>query len=146
MKQPWKAILIVAVIALIAAGAWRATSFFSGVFDDLFAQSRAVAALSDQAATAVVADWDPQSLKPFATRDYFAAQEQAGFAAWKTYQMLGKPVTLKPCTVPSLNITNGRGTASAKCAATFSSGDGAISFDYNNDSGEWKIAALKVAF
>ncbi|MET3898598.1 hypothetical protein ABIB57_002547 [Devosia sp. UYZn731] len=146
MNKPVKAIIIIAVVALIAAGAWRATSFFSGVFDDLFAQSREVAALSDQAAIAIVADWDPQSLKAFATPDYFAAQEQAGFAAWKTYQLLGKPVTLKPCTVPSLNITNGRGTASANCAATFPTGDGAISFDYNNDSGEWKITALKVAF
>lgn len=146
MNKSVKIVIIVVVIGLLAAGAWRATSFFGGLFDDLFAQSREVATLSDQAATAIVADWDPQSLKPFATPDYFAAQEQAGFAAWKTYQLLGKPVTLKPCTVPSLNITNGRGTASANCPATFPSGDGAISFDYNNDTGAWKIAALKVAF
>jgi hypothetical protein len=146
MKRRWKAIIIIVVIAVLALGAWRATSFFGGLFADLFAQSREVAALSDQAAAAVVAQWDPQSLKSFATPDYFAAQQKNGFAAWKTYQLLGKPVTLKPCTVPSLNITNGHGTASAVCAATFGTGQGQITFDFDDGSGDWKVSAFKVAF
>ena len=37
MKRPWKAVIIVVVIAVLALGAWRATSFFGGLFDDLFA-------------------------------------------------------------------------------------------------------------
>ena len=146
MKKPWTAVIIIVVIAVLALGAWRATTFLMGLFDDLLAQSRAVATISDEAAAAVVAKWDPQSLKPFATPDYFSAQEQNGFTAWKTYQMLGKPAALKPCTVPSLNITNGRGTASAVCAATFANGEGQIAFDFDNGSGDWKIAAFKVAF
>jgi hypothetical protein len=146
VKSPVKIVIIVVVIALVALGVWRASTFFGGLFDDLFAQSREVTALSDQAAQAIVADWDPHALKPFATEDYFAAQQQTDFAAWKTYQLLGKPATLKPCAVSSLNITNGRGTASASCAATFASGDGTISFNYNDDSGAWKIAAFTVAF
>ncbi|MEO8683499.1 MAG: hypothetical protein ABI414_01525 [Devosia sp.] len=146
MKRPWRAVIIIVVIAVLALGAWRATSFFGGLFADLFAQSREVADLSNQAAAAAVAQWDPQSLKPFATSEYFTAQEQNGFAAWKTYQLLGKPVTLEPCTVPSLNITNGHGTASALCDASFGTSPGQIAFDFDDGSGDWKISAFKVAF
>ena len=146
MKRPWKAVIIIVVIAVLALGAWRASSFVGGLFADLFVQQRQVADLSDQAAAAAVAQWDPQSLKPFAPPEYFAAQEQNGFAAWKTYQLLDKPVTLKPCTVPSLHITNGHGTASSVCAATFGTGEGQITFDFDDGSGDWKVSAFKVAF
>lgn len=63
MKKHWGKLLLLAVVVLLAIGIWRGTAFFQETFDGLFAQSRAVAATSDEAASAVPPLGTP---KPFA--------------------------------------------------------------------------------